>query len=70
MSAVRCGCPAVDSVACIEMRYPNTRHEDALEEPCECLCHDVDEDEEDLESLARMGHRLLYGDAPFMEPDQ
>lgn len=39
-----CACPHPDRWMCYELRYGHRGHE--LNEHCECLCHEWDEDED------------------------
>lgn len=42
----RCACPSTDAGECVEMRYGITSDE-ARDEPCECACHESDEDDDE-----------------------
>lgn len=52
---IRCACRRTDAYDCMAARYPSPVvfagwDEDELDEerePCECVCHDADEDDED-----------------------
>ena len=46
-AAWRCACPSTDAQECVEVRYGVTDDE-ARDEPCECACHETDEDDDDF----------------------
>lgn len=41
-----CACPSIDAVFCIIYRYKATRDK-AEQEPCECICHSDNKDDDD-----------------------
>ncbi|MGG5810970.1 hypothetical protein [Falsiroseomonas sp. CW058] len=45
--AFGCACPSSDARTCIAIRYGRDRYCDDPTEPCECACHQEDDDDDE-----------------------
>ena len=41
-----CACPSDSALQCVKIRY-GLSHDDAVEEPCDCECHERDMEDDD-----------------------